>query len=141
GNSLDLTIQNRVQRRGYLSLKYSRRQGGFLGIRQEKSSSRSGKRLIQAQIVIRVIEPERRIDNGQLNDEFDSGRCVRLEVRAGKHLEAFGNRQIRKIRIWILLLESTKRSRIQSQLRFTNDAVETDVVEQTHTHRASIRMR
>ena len=53
-------------------------------------------RLIQTQVVIRVIEPERRIDNRQLNDEFDSGRCMGLEVRAGKHLEVFGNRQIRE---------------------------------------------
>jgi len=62
-NMLNLAAQNRLQLWSNLGLKYARRQRGFLSIGKENPAVRRVDRLVEAQVVVRVIEAEWRVDD------------------------------------------------------------------------------
>src|SRR6185437_12371347 len=132
GNPLRLLLNHLLQLRQNFRLIHTGRQGSHLRRAQIPGPGRRGNRIAQSQIIVGVINPEGRLHDGELNQELDSGRGVRGEIRAGDQLQVRWDHRVRELRVRKLLLQLREGRRIELQLRRAQRAVDREVVEKVH---------
>ena len=112
-----------------------------LGRRHKEGSERRRNRLAQAQVIVRIIDAKRRLDDRNLDVNLDSRRGVRPELgaRSDRQIVRYvharsANRLAREIRIRILLPQGTNGRGIELQLRFPQNSIHREIVEQAQSH-------